>query len=202
MFLRLAGGLLLAMTSFTPAAAHGGVGIENDQCVLKIGPSTVHFAGYQPAHSFLEFCEDIPYTGPTIIVLDLVDPELRSMRTEVRVVRDPDPAAVPINVKVLNDEELAHHRLEGITEAYMPPSTYPTGTVKFEHDFKKGGQYIGIVRISNDHGQEYVSQFPFMVGPNWRKIVPFYVLTAIALVVALCVVWRYGWRRISGKANP
>jgi hypothetical protein len=187
---------LLALPLLTNAAlAHGGVSIERDLCVLKIGPNTVHFAGYQPAHSFLEFCEDIPYVGQTIIVLDLVDSELRSMKTEVRVVRDPDPGTVPISARVLNNEELAHERLEGITEAYMPPSTYPNGTVTFEHEFKTGGQYIGIVRISNDHGQEYVSQFPFMVGPNWRTIVPFYVVTGLALAAGLFVVWKYGWRR-------
>lgn len=196
MLLRSARAGLLALPLLTTAAlGHGGVSIEKDMCVLKIGPNTVHFAGYQPAHSFLEFCEDIPYTGQTIIVLDLVDSELRAMRTEVRVVRDPDAGSVPISSRVLSEEELANDRLEGITEAYLPPSTYPNGTLKFEHDFKKPGQYIGIVKVDNDHGQQYVSQFPFMVGPNWRKIVPFYGLAALALVLGVFVVWKYGWRR-------
>lgn len=196
----LLGGLLLSGLT-GPAHAHGGVSIEKDQCVLRIGPNVVHFAGYQPAHSFLEFCEDIPYTGPTIIVLDLVDSELRDMSTEVRVVRDPDPGRAPIAVRMLNEEELATNRLEGITEAYMPPSSYPNGTVKFEHDFENTGQYIGIVKISNVHGQQYISQFPFVVGPNWRKIIPFYALTALASGLGLFVVWKFGWRRKSAEAG-
>lgn len=196
MFSRAAQAGLLALPLLTTAAlGHGGVTIEKDQCVLRIGPNTVHFAGYQPAHSFLEFCEDIPYTGPTIIVLDLVDSELRAMNTEIRVVRDPEPGSVPIGARMLSEEELANESLEAITEAYMPPSTYPYGTVKFEHDFRKGGQYIGIVKVSNDHGQHYVSQFPFIVGPNLFKVLPFYAILGMALLLAGFIIWKYAWSR-------
>lgn len=197
----------LAAVLITPlltsaARAHGGVSIENDVCVMRIGPSIVHFTGYQPTHSYKEFCEDIPYTGPTIIVLDLVDSDLRLMATEVRVVRDPAGGGVPIGRRVLSEEEIKSDKVIAATEAYMPPSTYPNGTLKFEHTFKDTGQYIGIVTVRNDHGQEYVSQFPFMVGPDWRKLVPFYGLSALAVGLGIFVVWKFGWQRGSKRNFP
>jgi hypothetical protein len=179
------------------AFGHGGVSIENDVCVLKLGPSTIHFTGYQPDRSFKEFCEDIPYTGRVIIVLDLVDSDLRHMSTEVRVVSDPGGGGVPIGRRILSEEEIKSADILAATEAYQPPATYPTGTVKFEHDFKRAGQYIGIVTIRNEHGQEYTSQFPFMVGPNWSKSLPFYGLSGLALGIGVFVVWKFGRQRFA-----
>jgi hypothetical protein len=31
------------------ACAHGGVSIEDDTCIMQIGPYRAHFTGYQPA---------------------------------------------------------------------------------------------------------------------------------------------------------
>jgi hypothetical protein len=179
----------------TSALGHGGVTIQNDVCVLRLGESLVHFTGYQPTRSYKEFCEDIPHTGSTIIVLDLMDSDLRYMATEVRVVRDPGGGGVPIGRRMLSDEELKSEQVIAATEAYMAPATYPNGTLKFEHDFKIPGQYIGIVTVRNEHGQEYISQFPFMVGPNWGKLVPFYGLTGLAVGLGVFVVWKFGWQR-------
>jgi len=196
MIRRAAGAAALVMPLLSSAAiGHGGVSLENDVCVLKVGPSSIHFTGYQPTHSFKEFCEDIPYAGQTIIVLDLVGTDLRNMATEVRVIRDPGGGGVPIGRRALSEEEIKSDEVLAATEAYMPPSTYPNGTVKFEHDFRKTGQYIGIVTIRNEHGQEYISQFPFMVGPNWAKLVPFYGLSGLAVGIGAFVVWKFGWQR-------
>ncbi len=191
----------LVMPWLTSAAfGHGGVSLQNDVCILQVGPSRIHFTGYQPTHSFKEFCEDIPFTGQVIIVLDLVDPDLRTMETEVRVVRDPGGGGVPIGRRLLSDAQIKSQEVLAATEAYMAPSSYPNGTVKFEHDFTKAGQYIGIVTIRNEHGQEYISQFPFMVGPNWGKLVPFYGLSGLALGIGVFVVWKFGWwRRAKAK---
>ncbi len=32
----------------TQAWAHGGVGLDQGQCIMKIGPDTMSFTGYQP----------------------------------------------------------------------------------------------------------------------------------------------------------
>ncbi|MGH8645665.1 MAG: hypothetical protein ACREX4_14860 [Gammaproteobacteria bacterium] len=70
-------GAFLLLVNAT-AWAHGGVSIEEDKCVLKIGNYLAHFADYQPeSRGSEEFCEDIPSTGHAIIVMDFVDPQLR-----------------------------------------------------------------------------------------------------------------------------
>ena len=69
--------------------AHGGLSLEEDYCVLTIGKYEMHFSGYQPENNGpKEFCEDIPETGNTIVVLDFMDDELRSLPVEVRIIVD------------------------------------------------------------------------------------------------------------------
>ena len=68
----LAVGLCCGLIAPHNADAHGGVKLEQDECVLKIGPNTMHFIGYQRAGEEEEFCEDIARTGPTIIALTAV----------------------------------------------------------------------------------------------------------------------------------
>lgn len=61
------------------AQAHGGVSLDQGQCIMKIGPDTMSFTGYQPLKSRDQFCDDIPDVGPTIVVLDAQQDELRDM---------------------------------------------------------------------------------------------------------------------------
>jgi hypothetical protein len=70
------------------AFAHGGLSMDED--TASVGPYLMHFVGYQPdsASGPKEFCEDIPETGRTIVVLDYLNDELRDLPTEVRIIRD------------------------------------------------------------------------------------------------------------------
>ena len=70
------------------AYAHGGVGMMNNRCTLRIGPDIMYFTGYQPQNSREEFCDDIPTLGQTVVALDMQDTELRDMLTEIRIIRD------------------------------------------------------------------------------------------------------------------
>jgi hypothetical protein len=133
------------------ATAHGGVKLEQDTCVLQIGPSALHFIGYQRVGEEQEFCEDIAQTGPTVIALTPVSPELRDMAIGIRVVKD-----------VGDEKEKAN--IDAVTVAYYPPKVFPNGIMTFEHDFKEAGRYVGIVTMSDGHGAEWVSRFPFTVG--------------------------------------
>jgi hypothetical protein len=116
----------------------------------------MNFTGYQPLKSRDQFCDDIPDVGPTIIVLDAVQDELREMTLEIRILRDVGQA---------DDNE----NLEENTETYVPPKKYKTGTLNFEYDFAKKGKYIGLVKAKADDGREYVSRFPFSVGTTLEK---------------------------------
>ena len=145
------------------AWAHGGLSMEQDMCKLTVGPYMMHFAGYQEDAQRTEFCEDIPHKGPTIVVLDMVDPALRDMPVEFRIVRKTEGPldAAPVVYK-------------------LPAATYPRGTLMVRHDFMEDGDYVGLVYAGD--AQQYNSVFPFAVGKP-RGGMLYYVLGAVALVL-------------------
>jgi len=167
---------LAAMTIATvgcvaQAHAHGDVGSNQGQCLMKIGPDTMTFTGYQPIKSREQFCDDIPDAGPTIITLDAQQDELRDMNLEMRVVRDvgqKDPG----------------ENAEANTEYYSAPKKYRTGTLTFDHNFPVQGKFIGVVTAKSDDGsKEYKAVFPFAVGLTQTKDITIAVFFAgIALV--------------------
>jgi hypothetical protein len=189
---------LLAMALSAAAHAHGGVGMQDNRCVLRIGPDIMFFTGYQPQNSREEFCDDIPTTGQTVVVLDMQDSELRDMLTEIRIIRDEGNHIKMNGLPFLTDAELASPQLlDPVTITHVLPKTYPTGTLNFEHTFPENGKFIGIVTVKNAHGQTYVSQFPFSVGQTLGKSFGIYVSLVVALVAAVYLIWRLG-----GKQKP
>jgi hypothetical protein len=153
----LVGMIMATLNVASEAEAHGGVIVEQGQCIMKIGPDTMTFTGYQPLKSREQFCDDIPDVGPTIIVLDAQQDELHDMMLEVRILR---------NVGQTDDNE----NFEANTEVYVAPKNYRTGTLNFEYNFPNKGNFIGLVKASNESGtKEYVSRFPFAVGETAGK---------------------------------
>ncbi|SFK40474.1 hypothetical protein [Methylocapsa palsarum] len=202
MHVRGAGGLLLTFfMSGASAYAHGGVSLDKDRCVLRIGSDLMHFTGYQPNQTQQEFCEDIPVVGPTVIVLDAIDTELRDMTTEIRVIRD-TVGGIVAKTPVLADNELSSENLDPLTVSHLPAKRYPSGTVNFEHVFTEAGKYIGIVTVRNDHGQVYVSQFPFSVGRGWVKTVPIYLGVLAILIGGLLAYAKFSNLWFAPKTKP
>jgi len=191
MFL-LALGVAILAGAANPASAHGGVKLEQDECVLKIGPNTMHFIGYQRTGEEQEFCEDIAHTGPTVIALTAVSPDLRDMAIGVRIVKDvgqKDASQKDVG------EEQEKANLEAATEFYLPPKVYRNGTMTFEHDFKKAGYYVGIVTVSDDQGNQWVSRFPFTVGIYTFMGMIEYILYAVGVTSLSAFLWYMYWRR-------
>ena len=121
--------------------------MAEDMCKLTVGPYMMHFTGYQPSTTQeTQFCEDIPGTGHTVVVLDYIEQELRALPTEVRIIRDTG----------------SEQNLEAITVLHLPPKVYPNGSVDFAYNFEKPGKFVGLVKVVDQ--QEYVSRFPFSVG--------------------------------------
>ena len=151
---KIFGALLAALFANTAVYAHGGVSIEFDTCVLKIGSYRMHLTGYQPeTFGGEEFCEDIPATGNAIIVLDYVDDPLRDMMTGVRVIEKDSWSAA----QSPSGDDQAKTILD------MPPKLYKAGSVKIERRFDKPGYFVGF--LTAEKGQEkLVSRFPFSVG--------------------------------------
>lgn len=174
--------LMSAFVGAQPALAHGGVKLEQDECVLKIGPNTMHFIGYQRTGEEQEFCEDIAQTGPTVIALTAVSPDLRDMAIGVRVVKD-----------VGEEKEKAN--IDAATVFYLPPKVYRNGTLTFEHDFKEAGHYVGIVTVQDEDGNQWVSRFPFSVGIYTFMGMIEYILYGVGVVALTGFLWFVFWHR-------
>jgi hypothetical protein len=170
------------------AQAHGGVSLDQGQCIMKIGPDTMSFTGYQPLKSREQFCDDIPDVGPTIIVLDAQQDELRDMALEIRILRD---------VGQKDDNE----NLEQNTEVYVAPKKYKTGTLNFEYNFAQKGKFIGLVRAKSDDGKkDYVSRFPFSVGETAGRDITVAVFFGALALVGFGIFYKKAF--IDKKAAP
>ena len=172
----------LALGSFAlveQAHAHGGVSIDQGQCVMKIGPDTMTFTGYQPQKSREQFCDDIPDVGSTIVVLDAQQDELRDMSLDIRVLR---------NVGQKDDNE----NMEANTEVYVPAKKYKTGTLNFEYNFAKEGNYIGLVTAKSDDGTKvYTSRFPFAVGQTAGKDMTITIFFAVLAIAGFGLAYKH-----------
>ena len=188
---------VLATVLLTSAAyAHGGVGMVDNRCVLRIGQDLMFFTGYQPQSSREEFCDDVPNTGQTVVALDMQETELRNMLTEIRLIKDDGSHTQMNGLPFLTDAELANKTaLDAVSIAYFPPKKYPTGTLTFEHTFPENGKFIGIVTVENDHGQKFVSQFPFAVGQQTGKNLVLYGMILAALIAGVWAFWHFGGRQ-------
>ena len=178
--------LAIGVSSSTEVQAHGGLALADDMCRLTIGPYNMHFTGYQPDNTRnKEFCEDIPATGRTVVVLDYMEDALRPLSTEVRVIRDTG----------------SEQDLQAITVLYLPPKIYPAGTVNFEYNFDKPGKFVGLVTVVDK--QSLVSRFPFSVGETKIPLPASYFLYAFAgaaVVVAIIFFSQRGRRKTSDSA--
>lgn len=151
--------------------------MDSDMCKLRIGPFNMHFAGYQPkANGNTEFCEDIPATGGTIIVMDAIDSELRETPIEVRLIEDTG-----------NESQL-----DAVTVLHLPPKIYETGTIPIEFNFAHAGKYVGLI-TAGDNGQ-YTSRFPFSVGIEKASY-------GVYLLVACVVLLGLGFYKYAGRAR-
>jgi len=174
----LATGILFS----TQAQAHGGLSMAEDMCKLTVGPYMMHFTGYQPDQSQAkQFCEDIPGTGNTVVVLDYIEQELRALPLEVRIIKDTG----------------SEDNLDTITVLHLPPKIYSNGSVDFEYNFEKPGKFVGLVTVGEK--KEYVSRFPFSVGQLniiSRYFMSIYMVPVVAvLAVALLFLFKRDRRK-------
>ena len=181
-----AGAVLILAASL--AYAHGGLSMDEDRCKLRVGRFLMHFVGYQPDSPSgpREFCEDIPETGRTVVVLDYLNDELRDLPTEVRIVRDTG----------LRDTA-SESDLDAITVLHLPAKVYPSGSLSFEHEFDAPGKFVGLVTVGG--AQQAVSRFPFSVGRTSRW--PHLIGGALLLALVAVALYRFALDRRSRTAR-
>lgn len=134
---------LLALLPARVVLGHGALSGDADTCTLAIGPFKMHFTGYQPTESGnQEFCEDIPATGQTIIVLESMDAQLRDMQVAAQIVSQAEGEGVVLD---------------------QPFRSNARGSITLMHTFPVKGGFVGLVTVRGDE-TEYVAEFPFSVG--------------------------------------
>jgi len=188
-------GLLTISTLCAGAFAwgHGGVSMDDDMCMMRVGTYKAHFTGYQPeSRATQEFCEDIPVVSKAIFVLDFIDDELRNMDVDFRVLRDVKAIGVKATLADLGTKQ----DIEKNTDFYSEAKRFPRGTMSVTIDFKVEGQYIGLVTAKNpETGREYTSVFPFSVGvvDYAQYVVPIVLILVLTLV--FFGVFLYKWKK-------
>ena len=116
--------VLLLVAALYPGAAvaHEGADLDVDPCVRWVGESAVHLSSYQPQYELrAQYCTDIPKTGETFLVVDLVDPALRN---------------VPVGLRIVKGS--GSNEAEAQTVADWRPSHHPTGVVSGETTLEEG----------------------------------------------------------------
>jgi hypothetical protein len=170
----------------TEGYGHGGVSMEDDTCILTIGPYRAHFTGYQPqVRASQEFCEDIPVVSSAIIVLDYLDLPLRRFDIDFRVVNDVNGIGVNGTYEQLGGPEA----IANATIFWEPPRSYPNGSSNVRMEFGEAGAFVGIVTAREPGGEEqYVAIFPFSVGiKNWYD--EWFWLIGLLFFGAVLYVW-------------
>ena len=175
------------------ALAHGGVTIENDTCVMRLGSYRVHFVGYQPERTAAqEFCEDIPDIGHAIIVLDYVDRPLREMETGVRILEHESWDAA----QIAENDQAAKPVVE------MQPKVYKKGSILVDHRFNEPGYFVGLVTAQRGSARPLVSRFPFRVGMGLPKSNSGYVPWVVVALVLFGLAFVYYRSRRSKGQQP
>lgn len=106
-------------------AAHGKVELEEDVCVRRLGGSMVHLSAYQPQWApKAEYCTEIPDEGDTFLVIDLIDPSLRTIPVGVQL------------FKASNSSSSAQADEQPIVS--WQPTSHPDGIVRGEATLEKG----------------------------------------------------------------
>ena len=166
------------------ARAHGGVVLEEDICVIKMGFLSAHFTIYQPeTRASEEFCEDIPDVTQTVFVMEYLHSSLREMPLDFRIIRD----VTGVGVFAKWEDVAAVDDLDAATVFYEPAAVRDEAVFTVEHRFDEPGWYIGIVTTTYpDTGRTYETVFPFEVGTNWG-LLPLFLLLGLGAQAAYLV---------------
>jgi hypothetical protein len=141
--------LILAIGAPLSAQAQHFHELDKNFCILKLGPYGMHLTEYQPDTSASrELCGDVPSIGRTVLVLDYIEGELRSLPVEVRVIKDTG----------------SEQDLQANTVLHLPAKVYPGGFINFEYNFTQPGNFIGVVTVGGK--EEHIARFPISVGES------------------------------------
>ena len=166
------------------ATAHGGVGMEDDMCVINVGFLKAHFTIYQPkTYGTQEFCEDIPEVASSVFVIDYLHDFLKEMQVDFRIIKDVNNFGIFANW----DDIAGLEDIEQDTVFYLPPVKRSDGMLTVNYNFQQSGGYIGIVTaVHPEKGKTYHAVFYFQVGGTDYGYLPLFIAL---LVLAQVLYW-------------
>ena len=193
-FFSLAILMLFGWLMISTAWAHRDRG-PNDPCRKQIGDAFLHLTLYQPHFNpDAEYCEALPRSGKTVVVVDVTAGELRQ---------------VPISVEVIASGTSGLSR----SVLSLPAKILDRGLVDSEMVFDEGNNYVARVVVNPDSQNEVKLEFPILVTPWYTALVkPALLIVGLLVITAISVI-RYqmssrqqeaasvGKRRIRRVAN-
>ncbi|MDZ4732873.1 MAG: hypothetical protein SGJ16_04700 [Nitrospirota bacterium] len=170
--------LILVAALYSPdiASAHGAVSGEDDPCLRHVGERLVHFSAYQPQFELKDqYCTDIPKNGDTFLVVDLVDPALRSEPLGMRIVKGTNEA-------------------EGEIVADIRPRTHPDGVLRSEVLLDEGVYTV----ILATEKQNLMRRPQYLLRVHMTDYQQLVRTVAVPLIGALLLVWL-GYKIVRSK---
>ena len=180
--------IYLLFISCGDAISHGGVFLEDDQCVIQIGFFKAHFTVYQPQNSANEeFCEDLPKAGDTLFVLDYLHDSLKQMPVDFRIIKNVTGLGRSTKWEDINELNNVHEE----TVFYQSRTLAQNGSFIVEHRFVENGQYVGIITTQQQGSDKiYRAVFPFKVGASKIGYLPLFLL--LILLVEIYYLYSNG----------
>jgi hypothetical protein len=132
------------------AGAHGEASGEDDPCMRRVGEQVVHFNAYQPQYQLKEqYCTEIPQAGDTYLVVDLVDPALRTEPVGMRVVKGNWSSEVDNQIIVADIRPSAHP--DGVLrgEVRLDAGLYTVTIASEKQNLMKRPQYLLRVHMTD-----------------------------------------------------
>ena len=144
------------------AVGHGGVVLEDDLCLIKIGYLEAHFKIFLPRdRGHREYCEDLPEAGETVFVMEYQHQGLADTPLDFRIIRNATGLG-----RFTRERDLAGADLEPLTVFHLQDVVDPD-VFTAVHRFDSPGEYIGIVTARPPEAEkEYLAVFPFRVGSS------------------------------------
>jgi len=179
--------LLALLGAVETADARGALSLNQDVCLLYIGPDYAYFSAYDPQKPKKRYCEEAPQTGVTVFAIDFAQSEMREMKVSFRILRNVGEGADAAAI-------------EAATLAYDPPRVHSTGSIGLSYDFKEPGDYAGLVTVYGANGEHWEAYFPFTVAQPYRRRLPVYLLGAAGLLALIVFIWQDRSKKPKPKA--
>ena len=175
--------LLLSALLLSSQTSHAaGWHYYDPECPVAIGEKTMKFVAMQPKKNIDRVCDALAETGPSVIVLDAGDNELRDMTWDIRILRADAPNATP-------DPETS-------VVGRLPLQKFRNGMVNFDHSFAEPGNYVLYVKFTSDDGaKSYTGRHPFSVAVVTDDEMYLYIGFAIFMTIlggVTYTLWRKG----------